>query len=249
MKKIIEFLEIKAKKKLDIKISTVEERALQVKNKIVDSAERKLTFIVHLMKKKLDKYEWMEVVTNSIFDTKRAFQITFNWLVASAVKIEAQVQLLKRKCLHFGLNLVSATYASCHSNLYLHPFIRPESIFVNSVEKAKIVEQALINKYNFCEDGKVSVYPEDVKLTFGVEYDMDYSKRRWFQRTFLAQQYINRAGTIFIRLLLHKREKVLFVFLENRKHIGSNNELLDSTRKLQSQLKDMIETINNSDIS
>ncbi len=119
---------------------------------------------------------------------------------------------------------------------------------MNSLKKAKVVEQALVNKYNFCEDGKISVYPEDVKLAFGVEYDMDITKRRWFQRTFLAQQYINRAGTLFVRLLPHKRDMVFFVLLENRKHMGSNTDLLDSTRKLLAQLKDMIETVNKSDI-
>jgi hypothetical protein len=55
-------------------------------------------FYVKLKKSKRDEsFEWMEVVVDSTFDTTWSYRIMFHWLVASAGKVEAQVQMLYRR--------------------------------------------------------------------------------------------------------------------------------------------------------
>lgn len=112
---------------------------------------------------------------------------------------------------------------------------------------AKVVEEALLKRFDFCDDGKISVKPEDIRLHFGVEYKINNSKKGGWRAdtSFFAQQYINRIGTLFIRLLPDKNDTVVFVVLENRRHIGSNNELLLSARRLLRQLKDLVKSIDN----
>lgn len=120
--RLIEFLEKLAQVKLRIKISSSEGNCVRDENLNSSRGSNSLTrFIVQVRKTKRDKYEWMEVVVNSNVDTKRAFRISFNWLVASSIKIEAHVHLLIRRCSKYNLNLVTAATASLHSDMYLHP--------------------------------------------------------------------------------------------------------------------------------
>jgi len=86
------------------------------------------SFRVPLDKGKRDKYDWMEIVIEKTFDTRRTFRIMFHWLVASAIKVEAQIQLLARRCILYGLRLVQFPQISLSSSILLHSFIRPEII-------------------------------------------------------------------------------------------------------------------------
>lgn len=79
------------------------------------------SFRVPLDKGKRDKCEWMEIVMEKAFDTKRTFRIMFHWLVASAIKVEAQVQLFARRCILYGLRLVQFPQLSLSSSILLHP--------------------------------------------------------------------------------------------------------------------------------
>lgn len=122
LQRLIEFLEKQAQKKLDIRIFGSQSNLLQNdKQQSSWTNNRLVHFIIHLNKGKRDKYEWMEVTINSYLDTTKAFRIMFNWLVASSIKIEAQVQLLQRRCSQFNLNLIVAPTSSTHSAIYLHP--------------------------------------------------------------------------------------------------------------------------------
>jgi hypothetical protein len=78
-------------------------------------------FTVQLRKGKRDPFEWVEIAIDSTFDTARSYRIMFNWLVASSAKVEAQVQLLLRRCTQFGLRLTMFPQRSISRNLYLHP--------------------------------------------------------------------------------------------------------------------------------
>lgn len=133
--RLIEFLEKLAQAKLDIMISSRENNGQlhDDKRSSVWNTNRLTRFIIHLRKGKRDKYEWMEVAINSILDTTQACRISFNWLVASSIKIDTQVQLLQRRCSQFNLNLVVAPTTSLHSSIYLHP-----------VSKRKLLGQYLI---------------------------------------------------------------------------------------------------------
>ena len=129
IKRLIEHLEKIADKKLNIQITSTNDEYDQKRpsNKerprnidVVKQANRLERFNVHL-RRKSDKYEWMEVAINSNINTKRTFRIMFSWLVASSIKIEMQIKLLQKRCSQYGLNLVRSSYSSSHSNLYLHP--------------------------------------------------------------------------------------------------------------------------------
>lgn len=117
--------------------------------------------------------------------------------------------------------------------------MRPECFKVRTSERAKLVEEALLNKFDFCDDGIIGVFPKD---TFGVNCKTKNNGRRWATK-YDAQQYINRAGTLFIRLLVDEDDSVLFVCLENRRHIGSDRNLLNSSRRLLQQIKDYANSV------
>lgn len=89
----------------------------QVRQATEDSMKK---FTVQLRKGKRDPFEWMEMAIDSTFDTSRAYRIMFNWLVASAAKVEAQVQLLHRRCTQFGLHLISFPQSTVSRDLFLH---------------------------------------------------------------------------------------------------------------------------------
>lgn len=78
-------------------------------------------FILQLRKGTREKYEWLDLVMDSVFDTKQTYHISFHWLVASGSKVDAQVQLLQRRCTQYGLNLIPFPQYSRSSSLYLHP--------------------------------------------------------------------------------------------------------------------------------
>lgn len=78
-------------------------------------------FVVDLRKKRDDKYEWMELVHDSNFDTRRTFRMTIQWLVAVASKIDQQAKNLQRRCSQYGLKLVSVPHFSCLRSCFLNP--------------------------------------------------------------------------------------------------------------------------------
>jgi hypothetical protein len=109
---------------LDIKIvSSTDEKedngdeALKTRRSTSDSMIR---FSVQLRKGKRDPFEWIEIAVDSKFDTASSYRIMFNWLVASSTKVEAQVQLLHRRCTQFGLNLIGFPNTTISNNLFLH---------------------------------------------------------------------------------------------------------------------------------
>jgi hypothetical protein len=98
-----------------------------------------IRFLVQLRKGKRDPFEWTEVAIDSVFDTARSYRISFNWLVASSAKVEAQVQLLHRRCTQYGMQLTPFPQSTISRNLFLNPvsFLFPTcSIsFYNFVER------------------------------------------------------------------------------------------------------------------
>ena len=102
------------------------------------------------------------------------------------------------------------------------------------------MEEALLKKFDFCDDGIIGVFPKD---TFGVKCKTKNKGRRRATTKYDAQQYINRAGTLFIRLFVDEDDSVLFVCLENRRHIGSDGNLLNASRRLLQQIKHYARTI------
>jgi hypothetical protein len=109
---------------LDIKIvSNTDDKELEgdeVLKARRGTADSMVRFTVQLRKGKRDPFEWLEIAIDSIFDTSRSYRIMFNWLVASSAKVEAQIQLLHRRCAQFGLHLISFPQTTISPNLYIH---------------------------------------------------------------------------------------------------------------------------------
>jgi hypothetical protein len=110
-------IDIKIVSSADEKINA-EEEILKTRRPTTDSM---LSFIVQLRKGKRDPFEWIEIAIESTFDTSSSYRIMFNWLVASSSKVEAQVQLLHRRCTQFGLHLISFPQTTISRNLFLQP--------------------------------------------------------------------------------------------------------------------------------
>lgn len=226
MKRFVEFLEKLAKKDLDIKMVSSHNRQSESAQ---EGGKRRrffgnsaIHFIVHMTKKSRDKYEWLEMAVDKIFDTRKTYRVMFKWLVASATKVDGQVQMLKRRCTQIGLNLVNISYCSSESNLFLNPFRCPENTSPMKPESAQKVERALMENFGFCNDGKHIVYPRDVEHAFGIKVSEEGGL---WSRRISVQQYIHRSGTLYIRLLHDTNKCVTFIIFENRRCTGSSVQL------------------------
>lgn len=105
---------------LDVKIGKNEPEREDVLTGRVDTVEAMLRFAVQLRRGKRDPIEWLEIGIDSVFDTRRSYRIIFSWLVASSAKVEAQIQLLHRRCTNFGLRLILFPHTTISRNLYVH---------------------------------------------------------------------------------------------------------------------------------
>lgn len=113
-------------KDLDVKIIMKKDDEKVDPSKTVLSVRRGTTeemrkFTIRLRKGKRDLYEWVEVAFDSVFDTSRSYRIMFNWLIARTSKVEAQVQLLQRRCVQYGLELVIFPQTCISRDLFLNP--------------------------------------------------------------------------------------------------------------------------------
>lgn len=191
-----------------------------------------IRFVVQLRKGQRDKYEWMEIVIDSSFDPRRTYRIMINWLVASANKVEAQIQLLQRRCTQYGLNLVSFSQISIAGNIYIHPFKAGPMLAVRNKEKASAIESDLVDVFNYVNDGVHFMASMDAKYIDDIndfEFPVD---RRGRRKNIPARQYVHRSGTLFVRLLRDEKGWVLFVVFENGLHNHGDEEKKRTARAL-----------------
>ncbi|MGK3739199.1 MAG: hypothetical protein ACI90V_006046 [Bacillariaceae sp.] len=85
-----------------------------------DMTDTMIRFPVQLLRGKKDPFEWIEIAISATFDTSTTYRIMFNWLVASSVKVETQVQLLQRRFTQFGLNFISFPQTTVSWDLFIH---------------------------------------------------------------------------------------------------------------------------------
>ncbi len=243
IKRFLDFIGKLAKKDLGIKITSSASRPAtsQHPHRRRPVVGTSMThFILHVAKKSRNN-EWLEMAVDKVFDTRSSFRLIFKWLVASAIKVDSQVQMLQRRCVQFGLCLVNVPYLSSESNLLLHPLRRPENTQEMNPEKAKKIEKALLERFNFCNDGKHIVYPKDVENGFGIRIATEGQVR---VRRVAVQQYLHRSGTMFIRLLHGVNKFVMFVLLENRLCTGSNQQLQDTFLSTFAEVTSYIDLVN-----
>lgn len=129
---------------LDIQIITSKDKRVDpkelvpfVRREAVDMMKR---ITVQLRKGKRDLYEWVDIAVDPTFDTRRSFRIVTQWLAASSSKVDAQIQLIQRRALQFGLKLVSIPELSVTPNLFLNPVSAfKESLFcINAIYRREL---------------------------------------------------------------------------------------------------------------
>jgi hypothetical protein len=108
-------------------------------------------FYVQLVKRKA--LEWLEVAVDSTFDTSWTYRIMFSWLVASSAKVDAQVQMLQRRCTNFQLELVPLPAVTTASNVFIQPFKAPSLLPILAPEKSQRLD-TLLRRNGYIHDGK-----------------------------------------------------------------------------------------------
>ena len=159
-----------------------------------------------------EKYQWLNIVLDEVFSTKKTYHISFHWLVACGDKVEKQISLLQRRCSQYGLKLISLPQYSMSSNLYLHPLRSPVLVTINSKTYATAVERWLTSKCCFIDDGYIVVDATEVQHSNCFEFKID----RWGKKKLNARQYIHFSGCVFVRVLEDAKSTFGFFWIENR---------------------------------
>ena len=196
-------------------------------------------FYVELNKRKRESFEWMEVVVDSTFDTSWSYRIMFHWLVASSNKVDAQVQLLQRRCNQYGLDLKRFPQITVSRNVFVNPFKSPYFRVIRDRDKLEKMDEKLSN-IDFIHDGVFYTNAEQVLDCLGIQ-DFDLRSRRWGTRSSVAgKQFVHRSGTLFVRLLSDQKKCTIIIAIGNYLLIGRNPKAKAASQRA---FGDLIETI------
>lgn len=248
------------------------DRDASVKITIFGTKDRMKRFIIDLRKGKQDRYEWMEIAMDPSFDTTCSFRIMVNWLVASASKVETQVQLLLRRSTQYGLNLISIPQISMSGKLFLHPvslkssclfrtinnvylsnflfgnlfvvkFVAPPMTTIRDKDKAVLFEDALL-KRDFVNDGIHITEPQFMDVVKGIdEFQFSENRRIKKYKAIPARQYVHRSGSLFVRLIRDEQGWLIAVAFENTTYIGRDASMRRTAIKKFQELTELIDAI------
>jgi len=203
----------------------------------ISSRNSMVRFYVRLRKTKRDTMEWMEVVMDHTFDTSWSYRIMFNWLVATADRVEAQVQLLQRRCAQFGLNLVPFPEISVSKNIHLGPFKAPALFEIHDSRKVEVLDRILLN-LSYVHDG---VFYTDIHTVLECidESELYDFGKRW-SRPPAGRQFVHRSGTLFVRILTDLNRRAIVVVLGNYLYSNKSDKLGGIARKAFAKLRNSI---------
>ena len=111
----------------------------------------------------------MEVVVDSTFDTSWSYRIMFHWLVASSNKVDAQVQLLQRRCNQYGLDLKRFPQITVSRNVFVNPFKSPYFRVIRDISKIGKMDENL-SKIVFIHDGVFYTNAEQILDCLGISF-------------------------------------------------------------------------------
>lgn len=232
---------------LDVKIITSADRKKHMQRGPVESTpgiarNSMQRFYVRLRKNKADPLEWMEVVVDTTCDTSWTYRIMFNWLVASSGKVDAQVQLLQRRCSQYGLNLVPFPQITVSKNVHLSPFRAPALFPITDKQKVPFVDQLLLD-LDFLHDGVFYTDARSVKECLDVAPEF-YFGQRWSRPT-AGRQFVHRSGTLFVRVLPDLNGLAIVVTLGNYLYMSRDSKLRPVEKRvfdqLTSKMKELLE--------
>lgn len=200
-------------------------------------------FKIRLRKGKKDAYEWVEVSIDSVFDTTRTYRIMFNWLVASTSKVEAQVQLVQRRCVQYGLELISSPQVCISRDLFLNPFAIPEMYCIRQSGKVESMTDWLL-KEDFIDDGLHMTDPSYLGAIDNPEHFMFPLNRRTKEiRSVAGRQFIHRpTGAVFARLIVDQQSWVIVAVIINRRRIRERN-LMTTAQQIVASISAVIHSI------
>ena len=195
-------------------------------------------FQVKLRRGKNDPIEWIEIAVDSVFDTQRSYRILISWLVATSSKVETQIHLLQRRCNQFGLNLTPVPQASISRDIFLNPVSHlfvlecnfehqsyfstniqisvPLMVCVRNVPGASKIPAALLELFDFCDDGRHMTEPTFLQCVDGAEQFHFPLNRLKKIRSVACRQFVHRATrAVFIRIIVDEKGWAIVVFIIN----------------------------------
>lgn len=179
-------------------------------------------FTIQLKKGTRDPFEWIEIAIDSTLQTSRSYRIMFNWLVASSAKVEAQVQLLSRRCTQFGLQLMSFPQTSISRDLFLHVFAVPTVLTLRDKGKVDELTRQLMEN-EFIDDG---IRFTDSQVLDCIEQSEDFNFPRYRSgkiRSIPSRQYVHKTGALFIRNIRDRQGWSILAAMENYRHESKEN--------------------------
>ncbi|EEC45548.1 predicted protein [Phaeodactylum tricornutum CCAP 1055/1] len=209
----------------------------QLPSKIGIERESMRRFYVQLRKGKRDSFEWMEVAVDRTFNTSWSYRLMFNWLVASSGKVDTQIQLLQRRCLQYGLNLVPFLQVSVSTNVFLNPFRPPAILAIREETKASLLDAVLINN-DYVYDGVFTTDAQLVAECMEVGTALDFGKS--FGKRQIGRQFVHRSGTLFVRIVNDKQGFALLIVFGNYRYVGRDELLVSKYRKAFFDLKNLL---------
>ena len=208
-----------------------------------DTSDSMIRFTVQLRKGKRDSFEWIEIAIDSKFDTASSYRIIFNWLVASSTNVEAQVQLLHRRCTQFGLHLIGFPQTTISRNLFLHALAAPNLICIRDKQKASLLEDEL-KKIDFVDDG---IHFTDPQMLECIENSQafQFPKHRFTGKikNFPARQYVHRSGALFIRAIRDQQGWAILAGIENNRHANKENGFREMAKTLMQKVTSIVASL------
>ena len=227
-----EDLVVQILKKMDERTIIVE-----AQNERLGVTDKMKRFKIRLGKGNANGYEWVEVSIDSVFETTRTFRIIFNWLVASTSKVEAQVQLLQRRCVQYGLELISSPQVCISRDLFLNPLAIPEIFCIRQPGKVGDASNWLLES-DFIDDG---IHMTDPSYLGAIENKHEFSfplNRRTNQiRSVGCRQFIHRAtGAVFVRMIVDDQGLLILAVILNKRRIRDKN-LMEKSKSLVERIQ------------
>ena len=211
--------------------------SIELQSARLGTTEKMNRFKIRLCKGQQVTYEWVEVSIDSVFDTSSTYRIMFNWLVASTSKVEAQVHLVQRRCVQFGLELISSPQVCISRDLFLNPFIIPEIFCIRQAGKVDAITSWLLDE-DFVDDG---VHMTDPSYLGAIEKPREFVfnlNRRTNQiRSVACRQFLHRAtGAIFARLIVDENGLMIVALVMNKRRIRDKS-LMDTAKSLVARIQ------------
>lgn len=210
-------------------------------------------FYIHVRSRKKEAIEWLEMVVDSTCHTRWSYRIMLNWLVASSNKVDAQIQLLHRRCVQFGLDLIPFPQITVSPNMFLNVFKAPCFHVLEDAATADRLTREL-EAMDYLHDGTfqtdVSSIMECLEDYPFAATEFNFRKPRWSSTvTALSHQVVHRSGLLFVRSIpdqgVPKQRKTIVVAFGNYVYMKRDPKLSKQARVIFDDFSKCIQKVRN----